>query len=152
MAEHRGFRVRALGEVAIRCDDLGAMVEFYEGILGLERMSGNASDGIVFFRIAEGFGGHTTVLALFDKTTAPRPGLHATTQDAPATGARSSLHHVALSLPYTEQEAAMRWYETHGLPYRVEDFGWVGWRGIFTEDPEGNTVELVAYHPDLRTP
>jgi catechol 2,3-dioxygenase-like lactoylglutathione lyase family enzyme len=63
----RGFKVRALGEIAIRCDDLGPMVAFYEDIIGLDRLPGNASPDIVFFRIAEGFGGHTTVLALFDK-------------------------------------------------------------------------------------
>ena len=41
----------------------------------------------------------------------------------------------------------MRWYEAQGLPFRVEIFGWVGWHGVFTEDPEGNTVDLVAYGP-----
>ena len=38
-----------------------------------------------------------------------------------------------------------------GQPYRVEHFGWVGWRGIFTDDPEGNTVELVAFDPSEMT-
>jgi hypothetical protein len=54
------------------------MANFYENIIGLDRLPGNASPDIVFFRIAEGFGGHTTVLALFDKrlgvrTAAPKP-------------------------------------------------------------------------------
>ncbi len=124
------------------------MIAFYEDILGLDRMTGNATDGIVFFRIAEGFGGHTSVLALFDKGYSARPGLHPTGQEAPATGAGSSLHHIALSLPYDEQEAVMRWYEAKGQAYRVEHFDWIGWRGVFTEDPEGNTVELVAKNPD----
>lgn len=151
MTEDRGFKARALGEIAIRCDDLARMAAFYETIIGLERMHGGDGDGIVFFRIAEGFGGHTCVLALFDKAADPRPGLHPTAADPPETGARSSLHHLALSLPFAEQEAAMRWYDSHGISYRVEHFGWVGWRGIFAEDPEGNTVELVAHHPDLKT-
>jgi len=43
----------------------------------------------------------------------------------------------------------IRWHEEIGQPFRVEHFGWVGWRGIFTEDPEGNTVELVAFDPPL---
>ncbi|MCY3876914.1 MAG: VOC family protein [Rhodobacteraceae bacterium] len=146
----RGFRVRGLGEIAIRCNDLGRMAAFYSDVLGLERMEGNVAEGIVFFRIAAGFGGHTQVLALFDKQNFLRPGLHRTRVEAPETGATSSLHHLALSLPYDEQEAAMRWYEAQGLPFRVEIFGWVGWRGVFTEDPEGNTVELVAYDGSLR--
>jgi len=137
MSDTPPFRPRALGEIAIRCADMQAMARFYEEVIGLERLSGNRSDDIMFFRIAAGFGGHTTVLALFRHDTAP------------ATGAGSSLHHIALSLPYDEQQAVMDWYDKIGQPYRVEIFGWVGWRGIFTEDPEGNTVELVAYDPAL---
>jgi catechol 2,3-dioxygenase-like lactoylglutathione lyase family enzyme len=143
----RGFKVRALGEIAIRCDDLAAMTAFYEDIIGLDRLPGNSNPDIVFFRIAEGFGGHTSVLALFDKRLGAGSGA-----DVPETGARSSLHHIALSLPFDEQEAAMRWYEAQGLAYRIEHFAWVGWRGVFTEDPEGNTVELVAYDPSLLDP
>ncbi len=51
------------------------------------------------------------------------------------------------SLAYDEQNAVMRWYEAKGIEYRVEIFEWIGWRGIFTQDPEGNTVELVAFRP-----
>jgi catechol-2,3-dioxygenase len=152
MTQTRGFKVRALGEIAIRCNDLGPMVAFYEDIIGLDRMSGNASSGIVFFRIAEGFAGHTTVLALFDKALSPRTDLHPKSHDAPETGARSSLHHIALTIPFEEQDAAMRWYISQDIEYRVEHFDWIGWRGVFTQDPEGNTVELVAHHPSLKTP
>lgn len=144
------FRVRALGEIAIRCDNLARMVAFYEGVLGLERMHGSAAPGIVFFRIAEGFGGHTQILALFDKTVGTRPGLHPTGSQAPETGAKSSLHHLALTVSFEEQDAIRAWYDDIGQPYRVEHFGWVGWLGIFTADPEGNTVELVAFDTSLK--
>lgn len=127
-----------------------AMVTFYRDIIGLDILSGDHLSDIVFFRIADGFAGHTAVLALFAGKASGRPGLHPTTQAAPATGAASSLHHIALSLPYAEQDAVMQWYEANDQPYRVEQFGWVGWRGIFTNDPEGNTVELVAYDDSLR--
>ncbi len=146
----RGFRVRGLGEIAIRCDDVGRMTAFYGDVLGLEQMEGNVTEGIVFFRIADGFGGHTQVLALFDKQYGSQPDLHPTGIESPATGASSSLHHLAFSLPFGEQEAVMSWYEAEGLPYRVETFGWVGWRGVFTEDPEGNTVELVAFDGSVK--
>lgn len=149
MTDPAGFRPRALGEIAIRCADMAAMCDFYERTIRLERLSGTPEDPIAFFRIADGYAGHTSVLALFHHTAAPRPGLHPASAARPATGAASSLHHLALSLPYAEQEAAMRWYEGLGQPYRVEVFGWIGWRGVFTEDPEGNTVELVAYDPSL---
>ena len=46
----------------------------------------------------------------------------------------------------------MDWYDQHDQPYHVEEFSWIGWRGIFTTDPEGNTVELVAHSPSLERP
>jgi len=128
----RGFRVRALGEIAIRCADLEAMVAFYRDVIGLPVLSDGYRDGIVFFTLGESYGGHTAVLALF-RSDAP-----------PETGVRSSLHHLALAVDAAEQAAVMAWYDRQGLEYTVQDFDWIGWRGIFTTDPEGNTVELVA--------
>ena len=43
----------------------------------------------------------------------------------------------------------MRWYDQNSVDYRVQVFDWIGWRGIFAADPEGNTVELVAYDRSL---
>lgn len=137
-AKTRAFRPRALGEIAIRCADPVRMAEFYENVIGLERLSGTHRQDIIFLRIADGFAGHTSILALL-------------ADDSPATaGARSSLHHLALSLPYEEQDAVMDWYDHMQQPYQVELFDWIGWRGIFTKDPEGNTVELVAFDPAKR--
>lgn len=141
----RGFAVRALGEIAIRCADMDAMERFYGEVIGLEPLA-ERDGGITFFRIAEGYGGHTAVLALFGPG-AGRPDLHAVSRQAPETGPRSSLHHIALSLGWEEQAAAIAWYERIGQPFRVEHFDWIGWRGVFTQDPEGNTVELVAARP-----
>jgi catechol-2,3-dioxygenase len=129
----RGFRVRALGEIAIRCADIERMAAFYRDVIGLTVLSGDHGDGIVFFSLGESYGGHTAVLALF-RHDAGRP----------EAGAWSSLHHLALAVDRTEQAAVMDWYDRHGLDYTVQDFDWIGWRGIFTTDPEGNTVELVA--------
>ncbi|MEM9011923.1 MAG: VOC family protein [Pseudomonadota bacterium] len=131
----RGFQVRGLGEVAIRCTDLAAMVAFYRDVIGLPILEGNTSEDIIFFRIGPGYGGHTTVLALF------RQGA---SSNAPQTGAASSLHHLALTVGAEEQAAVIAWYRAQGWAFTVEDFSWIGWRGVFTQDPEGNTVELVA--------
>jgi len=149
MSNERSFRPRALGEIAIRCADMAAMVAFYRDVIGLELMAGGEDAAISFFRIGEGFAGHTSILALFDHRTGSRPGVVPNSDTRPVAGALSSQHHFALSLPFDEQDAVKRWYDQIGQPYRVEDFGWVGWRGIFTEDPEGNTVELVAYDAAL---
>jgi catechol 2,3-dioxygenase-like lactoylglutathione lyase family enzyme len=135
----RGFHVRALGEVAIRCADLDAMRRFYRDVIGLEIYAERFERQIVFFRIGDGFQGHTTVLALFSSEI-EQDEAHRT----PVTGGRSALHHLALTVGYEEQDRAIAWYEALGQPYRIENFEWTGWRGVFTTDPEGNTVELVA--------
>lgn len=147
----RGFTVRALGEIAIRCVDHGAMVAFYRDVIGLEPMRDPQAAPIVFFRIANGFEGHTSVLALF-RHDIEGAGRTRAGDQPPATGPGSSLHHIALSLPWDEQDAVIAWYETLGLDYHVETFDWVGWRGVFSFDPDGNTVELVAKDPDWVDP
>ena len=132
----RGFTVHALGEIAIRCADKSAMERFYSDVIGLEKLA-DRGGRITFFRIAPGHAGHTAVLALFDA---------AVDGSAPPVPP-SSLHHFALTVDWDEQDAAIAWYESLGQPYRVENFDWIGWRGVFTDDPEGNTVELVAARP-----
>ncbi|MBT9385235.1 VOC family protein [Pseudooceanicola sp. CBS1P-1] len=139
----RPFRPRALGEIALRCRDFPAMLRFYGQVLGLPRLSGSArgtpGEGIAFFALGESHGGHVAVLALF---AAPPD------TDPPATGAGSSLHHLALSLPWEEQPRAEAWLREAGHEARWQAFPWAGWRGLFTRDPDGNTVELVAADPD----
>ncbi|MGQ3489356.1 VOC family protein [Roseovarius pacificus] len=142
----RGFTIRALGEIAIRCIDHSAMVAFYRDVIGLEPMRDPQDAPIAFFRIADGFEGHTAVLALF-RHDIESAGQTRACDQPPETGPRSSLHHIALSLPWAEQDAAIAWYRELGLETRIETFDWVGWRGVFTFDPDGNTVELVAKDP-----
>ena len=129
----RGFRPRAFGEIAIRTRNIEAMTAFYRDVLGLRVLSRRDDRRIVFFRLSDGFAGHTAVLALFGEPEAEL-----------ATGPRSSLHHLALTLPRTEQDAAQDWLDRQGIAYRIEEFAWIGWRGVFLNDPDGNTVELVA--------
>lgn len=137
-------KIHALGEIAIRCNDLKAMRDFYRDVVGL-RILNDSSDasGIVFFRIAEGYGGHTCVLALFHKT-AGGDRQHPIGSAPPETGARSSLHHIALTVEHGAQDALRTFLDEQGIAHRTEDFDWVGWRGVFITDPEGNTVEFVA--------
>ena len=143
------FTPKALGEIAIRCKDPETMAQFYQNVIGLTRLSGEHNAKIIFLKIADGYRGHTSVLALFHHDVSARPGLHPTDDMPPRTGGQSSLHHIALSMDFDQQDAVMEWYESRNQAYRVEHFSWIGWRGIFTEDPEGNTVELVAYDPSL---
>jgi len=61
--------IKALGEIALRVTDLDSMQRFHEDIVGLELM--RRSENAVFFKIADGYGGHTQVLALFDRSSSP---------------------------------------------------------------------------------
>jgi catechol-2,3-dioxygenase len=81
--------IRTLGEIALRVNDLEVMREFYEKTVGLELM--RQFPGIVFFRIGEGYGGHTTILALFDRDRAV--GIE-----------RSTLDHLALTIDIADYE------------------------------------------------
>jgi catechol 2,3-dioxygenase-like lactoylglutathione lyase family enzyme len=134
------FTVGDLGEVAIRCRDLAAMTAFYRDIVGLELIEGDYRDSIVFLRVADGFAGHTSVVALFSaEDGADEPDL------ADASG--SSLHHLALTVRAEDLAAALAWYRAHGLEPTTAEHGWIGWRSVYVNDPEGNTVELVAAVP-----
>ena len=57
--------VRGLGEIALRVENLDAMQTFYQEIIGLPLM--NRTPHWAFFKIGAGYGGHTQVLALFDR-------------------------------------------------------------------------------------
>ncbi len=147
----RGFEVRSLAEIAIRCADVGTMLAFYRDVVGLEVLSGDERSDIVFLKVCEGYRGHTCVLALFARD-AGRPEIHPAGTEPPVTGAGSSLHHLALGVDFEAQDAAVAWYRQNGLAPRVERFDWIGWRGVFVTDPEDNTVELVARDPDWSAP
>tara|TARA_B100000949_G_scaffold77511_1_gene69068 strand:+ start:4253 stop:4735 length:483 start_codon:yes stop_codon:yes gene_type:complete len=133
-ASERGFSVQGLGEIAIRCRDIEAMTAFYRDIIGLEILADRS--GLIFFSLPNGVAGHTAVLALFDESRNP---------DRPAPrSAGSTLHHIALTVTPQGQAEACRWFDEQGVNWRAEAFEWIGWRGVFVEDPEGNVVELVA--------
>ncbi|HMM41441.1 MAG TPA: VOC family protein [Thermomicrobiales bacterium] len=112
--------IRGLGEIALQVNDMDAMVDFYERVVGLELLRRFPGDGPAFFRVADGVGGHTQVLALFDRATRPetarnRPGMQA----VPTTLAGETTH------------------------------DWVQWRSLYAHDPEGNEVEWVCFDPSI---
>ena len=143
MDEPRSTSIRGLGEIALRVNNLDGMHAFYEDVVGLELM--DRFEHAVFFRIAEGFGGHTQILALFDRAAAPiRPGFFPSTfRGVDQSG--SSLDHLAFEIDLSSIEAEHRRLESLGVEIRTVEFEWVHWRSLFFRDPEGNTVEFVAY-------
>ncbi len=136
-----GRAVKGLGEIALRVNDLEKMQEFYENAVGLEVMK--RFPAAVFFRVADGAGGHPQVLALFDRSGEP---------SGPAVQERSTLDHVAFEIDLSAYESEKARLEGLGLSVEPRIFAWTGWRSLFVKDPEGNTVELVCSDPSVYKP
>ena len=136
--------IKGLGEVSIRVKDLDAMQKFYEEVLGLEVI--DRGEGQVFFKIAEGYGGHTQNLALF--SAANRMFL---VNKAPALDPeKSSLHHVALNIALEDYETEKNRLEGLGLKVVATDHAWLHVHSLYFPDPEENLIEFVCYDESLR--
>jgi catechol-2,3-dioxygenase len=126
--------VAMLGELALRVNDLAAMLAFYRDVVGLEVW--RDGDDYVFFKIAEGVEGHPQVLVMFER------GLDV----GPKT---STLDHLAFVINFDDYDKWRRQLEDLGLPVTPKEFSFFHWRALFISDPEGNTVEFVCYDPGV---
>jgi catechol-2,3-dioxygenase len=145
---NRRTAVRAIGEVAIRVNDLEGMQRFYEEVIGLEviRRFPNA----VFFRINDGYKGHVQALVLFDRSGEPGgPRIHRSTPRG-VDQERSTLDHVAFEIDLSAHETEKRRLEQLGISVESTKFEWAGWRSLYINDPEGNIVELVCFDPSIQ--
>ncbi len=131
--------VRGLGEIALRVNNLDAMQKFYQEIIGLPLMARDANSA--FFKIAEGFGGHTQVLALFDRSE--KAGYRG--PDA----ATSTIDHIAFEIDLADFASEKTRLEELGLQVKTAEHAWVHWRSLYVTDPEGNLVELVCLDPSV---
>jgi catechol 2,3-dioxygenase-like lactoylglutathione lyase family enzyme len=129
--------IRGLGEIALRVSNLDAMQAFYQDVVGLELL--RRFERSAFFRLAEGFGGHTQVLALFDRSG--DPGYQA------PDSATTTVDHLAFEIALADFDPELQRLADRGLTVRTAEHGWVHWRSLYIDDPEGNTVELVCYDP-----
>lgn len=131
----RRTSVCGLGEIALRVNNLDAMQKFYEEVIGLPLMT--RVPNCAFFKVADGYGGHTQVLALFDRSQSP--GYRRT--DA----ATSTIDHIAFEIPLDDFAGERKGLEALGLQVETTEHAWVHWRSLYVNDPEGNQVELVCY-------
>ena len=131
--------VKGLGEVSIRVRDLETMRKFYEEVVGLEVL--RREDGFVFFKIAEGYGGHSQNLALFtaDNLDFLEPKLP---QVRPET---SSLHHIALNIALEDYGTEQERLEGLGIKVLATEHAWLHVRSLYFPDPEQNLLEFVCY-------
>jgi catechol-2,3-dioxygenase len=127
--------VRGLGEIAFRVNNLDAMQKFYEEVIGLPLMARDSNSA--FFKIADGYGGHTQVLALFDRSQSP--GYRGT--DA----VTSTVDHIAFEILLADFAGELTRLKGLGLQVETAEHAWTHWRSLYVADPEGNQVELVCY-------
>ena len=127
--------IKMLGELALRANDLDTMVAFYRDVVGLELYS-DQRPLLVFLKITDGVEGHPQILGIFDRET--DVGQQTTTLD-----------HFAFSIDLADYEREQRRLEGLGVAVATREFPVFHWRSLFFSDPDGNTVELVAYDPSV---
>ena len=137
-----GRRVKGLGEVSICVKDLDVMHKFYEEVVGLEVL--RRDESFVFFKVAEGYGGHTQNLALFDAT------LVFDTKSPQLGPDQTTLHHIALNISLEDFESEKMRLEGLGLKVNATVHEWLHVRSLYFADPEGNSLEFVCYDETVR--
>jgi catechol-2,3-dioxygenase len=131
--------VRGLGEIALRVNDLDGMQRFYQDVIGLPLMT--RVSNCAFFKIADGYAGHTQVLALFDRSgSLDYRGPEAAT---------STIDHIAFEIALDDFATAKQRLEALGLQVETTAHAWVHWRSLYVTDPEGNRVEFVCHDPKV---
>lgn len=136
-------RVKGLGEVSIRVQDLDMMQKFYEEVVGLQVL--RREENYVFFKIAEGYGGHTQNLALF----AAKERTFLENKSSQLNPETSTLHHIALNVDLEDFEKEKERLEGLGLKLLVAEHSWIHVRSMYIPDPEGNLLEFVSYDENL---
>ena len=130
-------RVKGLGEVSIQVRDLDAMQKFYEEVVGLEVLRRDDDERFVFFKVADGYGGHSQNLALFEASNTLNPQ-------------ESTLHHIALNVAIEDFETEKMRLEGLGIKIDATVHEWLHVRSLYFYDPEGNHLEFVAYDETVR--
>ena len=131
-------RIKGLGEVSIRVKDLDAMQKFYEEVVGLEVLS--REENYVFFRIADGYGGHSQIVALFTADSLD----FLRSKSAELSPEKTTLHHIAFNVALDDFESERRRLEGAGLKVEATTHAWIHVRSLYFPDPEGNLLEFVS--------
>ena len=120
------------------------MHKFYEEVVGLEVLKRDES--FVFFKITEGYGGHTQNLALFQAEN--RYLLE--TKSIELNSEQTTLHHIALNLELEDFESEKMRLEGLGLKVNATLHEWLHVRSMYFSGPDGNLLEFVTYDETVR--
>ncbi len=138
-----GNKIKGLGEIVLRVNDMESMKNFYRNTIGFELMY--ESDDYTFFKIADGVGGHPQTLALFAENN-----LNAFKEELKGIKPKNTtLHHFALEIEKSDFEEVLTLCKKSKIEYVTEVFEWVKWKSIFIKDPESNIVEFVCHDPEI---
>jgi catechol-2,3-dioxygenase len=137
-------RIKGLGEVSIRVNNLDAMHKFYEEVIGLEVIGRGESE--VFFKIAEGYAGHTQNLALFRADNR----MFLQSKSLQLNPEQSTLHHIALNIALEDFKSEKSRLEGLGVKVNATVHEWLHIRSMYFSDPEGNLLEFVCYDASVK--
>ena len=94
----------------------------------------------MFFKIAEGYGGHTQNLALFDASNR----IFLETKSQQLSSDQTTLHHIALNVALEDIASEKMRLEGLGLKVNATVHEWLHVRSLYFSDPEGNLLEFVC--------
>jgi catechol-2,3-dioxygenase len=127
----------ALGEIALRTENLDGMVAFYRDVVGLEPIE--VAETNAFFTLGESARGHAAVFVLFDRT--------GTDDYTGPDQQRTTLDHLAFTVDLDAFDSEAERLEAEGLDLTFASHDWVQWRSLYFDDPDGNHVEFVCFEP-----
>lgn len=130
------IEIDGLAEVVLNVGNLDRAVAFYQGLLGLERISLVDRPGPVFLR-AGSANAHVPSLVVLVELPA----------DSGQFSGPRTLHHLALTVPAEGFDEARAALQDSGHEVRDGKHPVLAVRTIYVTDPDGNEVELIS--PEL---
>ena len=128
--------IDGLAEVVLNVRDVQRAVDFYHGLLGLERISPEGQAGPVFLRA----GAATSRVPALVVLVPLEPG-------APRFAPPRTLHHFALTIPETAFDGARAALHAAGYDVRDGKHPVLAVRTMYVTDPDGNEVEFISPEP-----
>jgi catechol-2,3-dioxygenase len=137
--------IKALSETVLRVKDLQGLKRFYTEVIGLDVLQ--EFEGMTFLKVAEGYGGHTQIIGLFQESM---PVPFQTAERDHVAIEHTSLHHFAFEIDQADYASELERLKALGMEVTTAEHRWCHWRSIYVKDPEGNIVELVCYDESIR--
>jgi catechol 2,3-dioxygenase-like lactoylglutathione lyase family enzyme len=123
-------RLQRLDHVSLNVSDRPRSIAWYRDVLGLEQRGREQRDDWPVF-----MGELGACVALFQAQAVSAKREHEST----------GLRHVAFAVERDDLVQAQERLRAHGVDFRFEGHG--GSHSVYFPDPDGNVIELTAYHP-----